>query len=271
MQWPITAHDLAPGDEKSAALDLAPFDLSRIRSVDHPLFEVAYAWLWEEFGAIDEMEERAVLAERFRLAPEMLYEMTLIRREGELIAVRDHTAALARSGEHAVVHLSHNLVSPAARRTGLAGWQRALPIAAARECLAHHQAPKGARITLLAEMEYLDPEDPRRMIRLQAYERAGFRKIDPELIHYHQPDFRPPAVIDTTGGPRPLAFQLLVRRVGREHERALKGAEVRLLVETLYDIYRPQFRPTDFAHPLLSLDSYPPDSALICLVPPTQC
>lgn len=271
MSVPILPSDLAPGDSKSAALDLAEFDIARIRSVDDPLFEVAYARLWEEFGAKDEMELRETLAQRFSLAPRILYEMLLVRRAGEFVAVRDHTAALSRDGEHAVVHLSHNLVSPIARRTGLAGWLRALPIATARECLALRQAPPGAHLTLVAEMEFPDPDDPARAIRLQAYERAGFRKIDPALVPFHQPDFRSPAVIDATGDARPLPFQLIVRRVGREHERVISGAETRQLVETLYAIYEPQFRPSDLAHPLLSLDSYPPATAIIPLLLPTQC
>jgi len=271
MQWPVTTRDLAPGDLKSTTLDLAQYDLASIRATNDPLFEPAYARLWEEFGPKDEMESRAVLDRRFHLGPRFFYEMALVRTAGVFAAVRDHTAALAGDGSHVVVHLSHNLVSPLARRTGLAGWMRALPIAAARQCLAANAAPPGAPITLLAEMEFPRPDDPPRLIRLQAYERAGFRKIDPQCVPYFQPDFRTPAVIDATGGPRPLAFQLLVRRVHREHERVIFGAEARQLVETLYDIYRPQFRPADLAHPLLSLDSYPPDNVMIPLVPPTQC
>jgi len=271
MVLPISSHDLAPGDSKSAALDLAQYEILRIRSLHDPHFETAYGHLWKEFGAKDEMELRATLDLRFQLAPRLLYEMLLVRRGGEFVAVRDHTAILSQDRKQAVVHLSHNLVAPAARRTGLAGWLRALPIATARECLAQQEAPPGSRITLLAEMEYPQPDDPARMIRLQAYERAGFRKIDPALISYHQPDFRAPAVIDATGGPRPLPFQLIVRRVGREHERVVSGKETRSLVQALYDIYSSQFRPEDFAHPLLSLDSYPPSRTLIPLLPPTQC
>jgi len=271
MQWPVTTCDLAPGDLKAANLDLARFDLARIRHSDDPLFEPAFLRLWEEFGPKDEMEPRAVLERRFHFGPRFLYEMALVRAAGEFAAVRDHTAAMTRDAAHVVVHLSHNLVSPPARRTGLAGWMRALPIAAARECLSRNAAPPGAPVALLAEMEYPLEDDPTRLIRLQAYERAGFRKLDPQMVRYFQPDFRPPDVIDATGGPRPLAFQLLVRRVHREHERVIFGAEARQFVETLYDIYRPQFRASDLAHPSLTLDVYPPDNAMIPLVPPTLC
>ena len=271
MHWPVTTRDLAPGDGKSASLDLSRFSLACIRAFDDPLFEEAYGRLWLEFGPKDEMEQREVLNRRFHVGPRFLYEMALVRSAGEFVAVRDHTAAITRDGANVVVHLSHNLVSPVARRTGLAGWMRALPIAAARQCMADNALPSGAHITLLAEMEYPREDDPPRTIRLQAYERAGFRKIDPQIVHYFQPDFRLPTAIDATGGPRPLPFQLLVRRVQREHERVIFGAEIRQLVETLYDIFRPQFRAEDLAHPSLSLDNYPADDAMVPLVPPTQC
>ena len=261
--------DLAPGDASSAAVDLSPFRIDRIRSVDDPLFETAYAPLWAEFGAKDEMELRETLDRRFRLAPRMLYEMLLVRRDGEFIAVRDHTATVAGSG--AVVHLSHNLIAPTARRTGLAGWLRAWPIQAARECLATNGGAADAPVTLLAEMEYLAADDPARTIRLRAYERGGFRKIDPAVVPYHQPDFRAPEVIDATGGARPLPFQLVVRQVGHEDAPTISGRAVRRLVRALHGIYAPQFRPADLAHPLLSPDRLPADDAVIALLPPTQC
>ena len=261
--------DLAPGDAQSAGVDLSPFRIDRIRSADDPLFEKAYAPLWAEFGAKDEMELRETLAARFRLAPRMLYEMLLVRRDGEFVAVRDHTAAVADGA--AVVHLSHNLIAPHERRTGLAGWLRAWPIQAARECLAAQGLSADAPVTLLAEMELDRPDDEARAIRLKAYERGGFRKIAHAVVPYHQPDFRAFEVIDATGGARPLPFQLVLRRVGREGEHTISGREVRGLVRALYAIYAPQFRPADLAHPLLALTHFPPDDAVIPLLPPTQC
>jgi hypothetical protein len=243
------------------------------------------------------MESRQALKRRFELAPRILYEMIYVRRKGEVIpardharmipltgpgddfvAVRDHTVILDREGRGAVVHLSHNLIAPAARRTGLAGWMRALPIATARECLAAHGdsnggkngLPPGARITLVAEMEHHTPGRDDELARLLAYEKAGFRKIDPARLAYHQPDFRSPAEIDAAGGPHPLPFQLILRRVGREHERVISGEEARRLARALYEIYGFHFRASDMAHPLLSLEGYPADDATIALVPPTQ-
>ena len=259
--------DLAPGDAKSAGLDLSAFQFDRIRGIDDPLFEMAHAELWREFGAQNEMERRETLALRFALAPRILYEMILVRRAGEFIGARDHTAIVARDGTQAVVHLSHNLLAPAARRTGLGGWMRAFPIQTARECLAEKNAP----ITLVAEMEHDDGIDPQRAIRLRAYEKAGLVKIDPQFVDFYQPDFRTPAEIDASGGPQPVRFQLVIRRVGRERETTIRGAEIRALVQSLYDIYGPQFRPQDLAHPLLDLARLPADDAIVPLLPPTQC
>ena len=265
VAFPVS--DLAPGDLRSATVDLSVFQFDRIRTFDDPLFESGYAQLWEAFGASNEMERLETLALRFSLAPRLLYEMILVRRDGEFVAVRDHTAIRTRDGRQAVVHLSHNLVAPAARRTGLAGWLRALPIQAARECLAGDDGP----ITLVAEMEYDDGRDPNRAIRLRAYEKAGFVKVDPRFVDYHQPDFRASTEIDAMGGPLPIRFQLLIRRVGREQERTITGLEIRTLVQALYDIYGPQFRPQDMAHPLLDVSRLPESEVVVALVPPTQC
>ncbi len=259
--------DLAPGDARAAGLDVSAFQFDRIRGIDDPLFDLAYAALWAEFGGGNEMERRETLALRFALAPRILYEMILVRRGEEFIGARDHTAIVARDGSQAVVHLSHNLLAPAARRTGLGGWMRAFPIQTARECLGGESAP----IDLISEMEYDDGIDPQRAIRLRAYEKAGFVKMDPQSVDYHQPDFRAPAEIDACGGAQPLRFQLVIRRVGREHETTIRGGEIRMLVQSLYDIYGPQFRPQDMAHPLLDIARLPAADAIVPLLPPTQC
>jgi hypothetical protein len=261
MSLPLSPHDLAPGDARSAALDLAEFEVARIRSIDDPLFETAYALLWDEFGHKHEMELRETLARRFALAPEMLYEMVLVQKDGAPAAVRDHTAIPAGAG--VVVHLSHNLVLPEWRRGGLAGWMRALPLLTARELR------PGAATTLVAEMEYLSDDDPTREIRLRAYEKAGFKKVDPRAVQYHQPDFRAPEVIDATGGVQPVPFQLLLRQVRREHDETISGARVRAIVAALYDMYGRQFRPQDMRHPALDLAQYPAGAEPIALLPPT--
>ena len=262
----LTPDLLAPGDQKSASLDPSQFMWTRIRSTDDPLFKTAYAELWAEFGAKHEMESREILAARFKQNRAMRYELVLAQKGGAVAAIRDHTAIWFEGA--VIVHLSHLLVAPEWRRSGLAGWMRAVPLITAND-FAPEPATPDAIITLVGEMEYDDGSDPRRTVRLTAYERAGFLKIDPATVRYFQPDFRTLIEIDATGGPRPLPFQLIIRQVGREAERTISGAKVRRTVRALYTMYGAQFRPQDMAHPSLSLAQYPDDEAEVALLAPT--
>src|ERR1051325_8330008 len=151
--------DLAPGDAKALALDRHGLEAVRIRSIDDPLFSLAYERLWSEFGPPGEMESRAVLARRLGWHPAaelshgwLRYELLLVRREEEFVAVRDHTAVATceRGVPRAVVHLSHVLIDAAWRRTGLAGWLRAWPLQTARACLAAAGLPPASPVTLVA-------------------------------------------------------------------------------------------------------------------------
>jgi hypothetical protein len=262
----LTPELLAPGDGKSAALSPAELAWQRIRAATDPGYREAYDALWAEFGAAHEMETEDVLAGRFALGPDMQYEMVLAQKDGALAAVRDHTA-IWLEGE-VVVHLSHLYVAESWRRSGLAGWMRAAPALVAREVAERHGAPD-APVTLLAEMEYDDGTDPKRGIRLQAYERAGYLKIDPLVALYHQPDFRPPAQIDASGGPSPLPFQLVVRQVGREAELTVSAKRVERWVRALYAMYGASFRPEDMQHHDLRLDHYRVVDS-VSLIPPTR-
>jgi acetoin utilization deacetylase AcuC-like enzyme/GNAT superfamily N-acetyltransferase len=263
----LTPDLLSPGDQKSASLDPAQFIWNRIRAADDPLFEIAYLALWNEFGAAHEMETREVIAARFTANAAMRYDMILVRAAERIAAVRDQTV-IWFEGE-IIVHLSHLFVTPKWRRSGLAGWMRAAAVLSARAIASAH-GKHDAAITLVGEMEYDDGSDPRCAVRLTAYERAGFSKIDPRVIHYFQPDFRLPSEIDTTGGAHPLPFQLILRCIGRETQTTITGADVRRIVRALYAMYGAQFRPQDMAHPALSLDAYPVDRAAVALVPPTS-
>jgi GNAT superfamily N-acetyltransferase len=271
--------DLSPGDARSAALDLTQFAPVRIRSADHPLFEPVYQFLFNEFGHRGEIEEKRVLLERLQWRPEapakglsMLYELIAVQRGEELVAARDHTAIVRKDDPDggAIVHLSHVLVDPNWRRTGLSGWLRAWPIQTAREALRRAGFDERRPITLVGEMEPPDASHPDRMPRLQAYERAGFLKIDPSAVPYLQPDFRPPAEIDRGGEARPLAMVLMVRRVGRESETHITGAELRRIVDALYGMYGSSFRPQDMAVVHGNRKNFPPDDARIALLKPTR-
>ena len=75
--------------------------------------------------------------------------------------------------------------------------------------------------------------------------------------------------IDASGGPLPLRFQLIVRRVGREHEDVISGGEVRAIVERLYNMYGRECRAADMNPLWAQLAEYPAPDTRIALLPPT--
>jgi GNAT superfamily N-acetyltransferase len=267
---------LAPGDSRTSDADWSALEVHRISSVQDPNFETAYRFLWDEFGSLNELETRSVLASRFgwdlrtpQSGYHCLYEMLLITAHGGFAAARDHAVIIPECGGGCLIHLSHVLVHPLWRRTGLAGWTRSLPLQAAGHALEVLGHPAETPISLVAEMEYPDESNDQRFIRLAAYEKAGFKKVDPTLVHYLQPDFRPPSEIDSTGGPRPLPLTMVIRRVGREGETHITGAELAATVRALYSMYGRDFRAKDLDPVLASLRAYPAANAHIPLVAPT--
>ena len=276
LPWMRPEH-LAPGDTKSLQGDWRGLELHTIRSTEDPFFETAFGALWKEFGAAGEMEQAGVIAERMKWHPSqmhdgaaLLYAMQLITHNGEFVAVRDHTAILLANEPSAIVHLSHNLVAPAWRRSGTAGWLRALPVSTAREALAAAGRPIDAPVTLVGEMEHFNPSHAATEIRLTAYEKAGYKMVDPEIVDYWQPDFRDPQVIDQENGPQPIPLCLMLRRIGKEHEEFVSGAEVRQCVNALYKMYGRGFRARDMQVVFETLKTYPSADARIPLVPPTS-
>ena len=200
-----------------------------------------------------------MLAARFAQAPALCYEIVLVRHEGALAAVRDHT--VIEAADEVIVHLSHLLVAPEYRGSGLAGWMRAFPAAFAREI-----AP-GRPPMLVAELDHPDPCDEGSIRRLRSYERAGFRTVDSRMIPYYQPDFRAPEMIAASGAPQPVPLQLCLREVGRPPLEALSGARLRRIVAALYQIYGV---PNDGAmHPALDLRRYPAEAAVVRMFPLT--
>jgi GNAT superfamily N-acetyltransferase len=243
---PLRADDLAPGDRGVAERDWSDVSVHRVAGPGDPDFALAYEHLWREFGARGEMETRRVIEERIAWDPArpvgrfaLAYELLVLRRRGQLAALRDHTAVVRLDAKRrplhgpVVVHLSHALVLPAERGSGLAAWLRALPLQTARRAAVAAGCPAGAPIVLVAEMEPRDPYRPARMTRLRSYERAGFSMLDPAATPYAQPDFR--VLAGATAEPIPLG--LVVRRVGREHEREMPAGEVAALVASIYAVY----------------------------------
>jgi hypothetical protein len=273
--WMIPS-DLAPGDSRSLEQDWTGMELVRVMASDEPAFDEAFGALWAEFGASGEVEQPGVLARRLawdgsEITPgcALRYRMMLVKHRGRLAAVRDHTAIVRAECPDAVVHLSHNLVLPDWRRCGLAGWMRALPIQTARNALAAQSRPADSPIVLVGEMEHPDPNDLASLVRLKAYEKAGYRKIDPSRVNYLQPDFRAVDEIDRDGGPRPIPLSLVIRRVGREDEPVISGAETRAIAESLYRMYAAGFRARDMEPLFASLADYPAASEELALLPPT--
>ncbi len=246
--------DLAPGDHPSAAFNWHGFEASRISSPEDLLFEQVYSNFWKEFGEKGEMEQRDVICRRLQVDPSKMvsgfslgYEMIAVLAKGVFVAARDHTAIVSSKSPEAIVHLSHALIDPAYRGKGLVGWLRAWPIQKARSTLVAAGLSDQSPITLVAEMEPLDPASPSRILRLKSYERAGFLMVNPSQVQYFQPDFRSPQVIDADGGPCPLPLHLVIRRVGRETEREISRAEVKRIVSALYHMYGACFRKQDMA------------------------
>ena len=274
--WMIPEH-LAPGDAKSLEGDWAEMELHRIASSEDPFFEMAFGALCAEFGDAGEMEQASVIARRMQWLPEQLingasmqYALQLVTRAGEFVAVRDHTVIILESEPRAVVHLSHNLVASEWRRSGIAGWMRALPVSTAMDSLQSLRLPITSPITLIGEMEHFDPTRSATLVRLTAYEKAGFKMVDPSRVSYLQPDFRDPSEIDLSSGPQPLPLTLMLRRIGREAEDFVDGAEILHGVKALYKMYAAEFRAADMHQVYESLKAYPAPGDRIRLKPPTS-
>lgn len=268
--------DLAPGDLTALERDWSEFSVTSIRSPNDPLFEPTYARLWREFGATGGMERRDVIVDRLTWDPRsersdyaMLYELIVVRRNDEIVAVRDHTAAARRdAAPHVTVHLSHVVVEPPLRGSGLASWLRALPVGTAHRCAAAAGA-RATHVTLVAEMEHPDVRTPAVTARLRSYARAGFRMADPARIAYAQPDFRSAGEIERSEN-RPLPLVLVIRRVGREAEADMLAAELREHVRAVYAVYGVHVRADHMGPVLALLDGFPPDEERVKLLPPWQ-
>lgn len=246
--------DIHPGERPEKVL--GALDRYRLEGIqDEAGFHRVYDRLWITFGgATGELESRETLLRWFRghgaLPGERLsasYHAVEVRDEGGALAgVRDCFVTLDPDTADAVVLLSHSLVEPAHRRSGVAALLRTVPVGLAR-------ARGARRVTLVAEMEPVRPMDRDSVVRFVAYGRGGFRVLDPSLFPYAQPDFRD---LDALGvAPRPIPFLLVVRPVGRETAPHLPAEEVIALLDHLQVVHRSHCRPDDLA----ALRAFPVD------------
>ncbi|KYG11235.1 hypothetical protein BE21_57960 [Sorangium cellulosum] len=219
----VDPRDVRPGEgPEKVARALARFSVVEAR--DDAAFDEGYRALDEVFGPKGEIERREVLAAWFAgqhtdpAAPiEARYHMLLARSadDGRLAGVRDGYVTLDRAARRCVMLLSHALVLPAYRRSGLAALLRAAPVALARRALeGAGLGGSSAEVMLAAEMEAVDPDDRDTVVRLIAYGRAGFAIVPPAVLPYAQPDFRDLAALGAA--PVPLPLLAVVRQVGEE-------------------------------------------------------
>lgn len=223
----VEPRDVWPGEgPEKVARAFARFSVDEAR--DEASFDEGYAALDAVFGPKGELERREVLSAWFAgehadpAAPIVAtYHMLLVRcvDDGRLAGVRDCYVTLDRAARRCVVLLSHALVLPAFRRTGVAALLRAAPVALARRALeatglGGGGGSGGAEVMLAAEMEAVDPDDRDTVVRLLAYGRAGFSVVPPTVLPYAQPDFRDTAALGVA--PVPLPLLAVVRQVGEE-------------------------------------------------------
>ncbi len=240
--------DLAADDAKGRAA-LARYALSLVTTEADPAFEIAYGLLDGEFGAKGELETRAAIRGYLaRATPPGGYRLVLARDErGDVAGVRDCHASVDVAAGVIVVFLSHVLVLPPHRGSGLASLLREVPAALGRSAAAEATLER-PEIMLAAEMEPVVLDSPETIVRLVAYGRAGFSVVDPAALPYGQPDYREHARIDADR-PRPIPLLAVVKRLGRETERTIPKALAAAFVEHLYRIVGSHCREQDLARP----------------------
>jgi len=210
---------------------------------DLPAFHEAYTVLERQFGPVGEIERRDVLEGWFRgsLSPQgdpvrAFYHLVEARDQGELAGLRDCFCAVDPERRRVVVLLSHSLVLPDWRRTGLAALLRAVPVGLARED-ARRCGVETPEILLVAEMEPVEPSINDSVVRLVAYGRGGFQIVPPWEMPYAQPDFRDLDALNEPAIPLPLMW--VVRHVGQEGKPTLSSERALGILEGLRAIHAP--------------------------------
>lgn len=234
-------------------------------------FRQGFGLLEETFGPTGEIETAEMLerwflsgslkapGEQDRAGIRAHYHMVLARdTDGHIAGVRDCFVTVderptAPPGGCAHVLMSHSLVLPEHRRTGVAALLRHVPIALARLQLERARMGAGreqagdqqtgrlagqdAQILLFAEMDQVVAADRITVIRLLAYGKAGFRVVPPAVLPFAQPDFRD-EVQHGDVEPCPLPFLCVVRQVGDDDATNIAPERLRDVVEHALAVHR---------------------------------
>lgn len=246
--------------ERSSKTALAAERYSIEEAPDRATFELGYGLLEAQFGPVGEIERREVLERWFRLKTftppgttlQPSYHFLLFRdRDGSVAAVRDGWTVVDVPGQRAAVFLSHSLVVPEHRRTGVAALLRAAPVVLARRA-AESAGVLDASVLLFAEMEPVDPTSTATVVRYLSYGRAGFSVVPPSAAPYAQPDFRD---LDATGEAAvPLPMMLVVRQVGAEDRDQLSWDALTLMVDCLGAVHSTSVHPAQL--PLIRAQTF---------------
>lgn len=213
-------------------------------------FDRAYSLLWEEFGARGELEKPEVLLREMAGRPSkpgVVFSYHLLNfYEGDRIAgIRDVFAVCFPERRFCYVLLSHSLVLPPWRRSGLGALIRAAPAAAGRRAVRQVGIPENeSEILLMAEMDPVNPQVDATVIRLLAYGTNGYRVVPPQWLPYIQPDFSGWKADGRT--PKPVPLMIVFRRVGREKEEWLPRQLALSLFDGVDEVHRPD-SPEDVA------------------------
>ncbi len=236
--------DIGPSENGLKVADaLERFTVEKV--VDLPAFYEGYALLEAQFGPVGEIERREVLERWFQegtLSPpedafQAHYHMAIARdRDGRIAGVRDCFCAVQPELGRVVVLLSHSLVFPEWRRTGISALLRAVPVPLARRD-AHRFGVERPEILLIAEMDPVEPTVPASLVRLMAYGRGGFAIVPPWKLPYAQPDFRDLEALAEAARPLPLMW--VVRQVGAESAGVLAWEKAVSILDGLRAIHTP--------------------------------
>jgi len=192
------------------------------------MFEFTYQHLHHDSDVSDLCGSREDLARNLGLAGlhfhdncAIRYRLMLVLNGYQFAAARHHTAVLLRGRHGVVVRMCGEAIAPNVSNTSMKAWLRAMPVQTARSLLAIHGHDIDEPVTLVREI----PTGEKYQSIIDGYTRAGFLILDPVAAPYSK---KLPGL-----GGESLPCTLLIRRVGRETETSIRGAEARALRESL--------------------------------------